>query len=249
MSHFLSRIPVFIKVLFVADLFFAIMYFLMIGLLGRNAPMTWLFDVNRESAIPTWYSAIQLFLVGVVMAPLAWHEWNRSRITSTLLWMFPALFLAMSLDEVAMIHEWAGENLDEIFIAGGDREYSKWFRGTGVWVLFIPLPFLAVLLFLSIKLRHYFADCPRAIRLFFSGVGIFLLGAVGSEYIYNLIPWFGIEALLQILSEEFAEMVGVTLMLWAAWEVFTSKGFAIHMPLRTPTSVACTVAPRQEGES
>lgn len=227
MAH-TPKIPGWIQAFLAADLGLGLMYVVMIGIGGPDKPLSWLFDLNRESSLTTWYASMQLFLVGCMLLLFVGHEFRRTRPHPWLLWLLPAAFLALSVDEVAMIHEWAGRKLDEVFMPGGDRAGSAIFRGTGIWPLALPIPFVLFMILLYFRLREHFLGCQRAVKRFAAGLGLLIAGAAGVEMVYNFIPWNGVAQLLQILFEEVMELGGATLMLWGAWDLLRSRGFKVH---------------------
>lgn len=74
---------------------------------GHEVPLDLqlVFDVDNEATVPTWYSAIAIFVCALLLAAIAGAK-RRERDRATLHWYGLAIGMAaMSLDEVAAIHE------------------------------------------------------------------------------------------------------------------------------------------------
>ena len=121
----------------------------------------------------------------------------------------------MSLDEIAGIHEWVSARADAL-LPGGNRG-NTFLSLTGIWMLVVGLPFLALFSLLSYLLRHYFADASDGLRKIVYGVLIMLLGALGVETASNLIYTQPTIRVLFVLVEEVMEMCGATTVVWGSY--------------------------------
>lgn len=179
-----------------------------------NMPLTIveLFDFDREVALPAWFSATQLSLIGLTF--LLWSFWSESkaRVSRRLLLLLGLGFVFLAADEASMIHE----RLTPLF-----KSVSWLPRFTGDRGLWIPLYLAAMLLFLF-KFRRdfwrFWLAFPRQVQYCCLGGGIFLFGAVGLEVLnYQLVleqldsHW---PVTFQILFEEFFEMSGASIILY-----------------------------------
>lgn len=173
--------------------------------------LVWVFDVSHEINVPTWYSSIMLFcaaglllLIALVCTyrrtPYAWH-WK----------ILASLFLLLSVDESASLHEWTA-NLFTFQLFGGFFYYQ--------WVVF-GLLFAGV--FVLVYLRFFFA-LPTAMRwLFFLAGAIFIGGALGMEmvsaryeFLYqNDSQDYAMTYALITSVEEALEMSGVVIFIYA----------------------------------
>jgi hypothetical protein len=71
---------------------------------GLLAPLQ-TFNTGHDTNIPTWYSSFALFLSSILLAIIATAK-KRNKDRYTLHWFFLfGIFLLLSIDEVAMIHE------------------------------------------------------------------------------------------------------------------------------------------------
>jgi len=167
-----------------------------------------LFYVDWEANIPTWYQASTLLFCSIILATIA--RGKRAR-RDPYVWHWAALaiiFLAMSIDEEAVIHEMAIKPLRQAFHMGGLLYYA--------WV--VPGA-AAVLLFALAYLRFLWSLPPRT-RLLFAVAGvIYVGGALGVEAMSGL--WadrHGEENLIYMMIstvEELMEMIGIIVFIHA----------------------------------
>ena len=182
------------------------------------------FDLDGERNIPAWFSTVQLFLVSMMFMVLASASTQGTeRVT---FWILSLLFLALSCDESVGIHEKLGVMSDAV-LPGGDRRNTPFVR-TGIWVFWLGIPFIAVVISIMLRLRRFITD-RVAIRLYGVGFAIFIGSAVGIETLVNfLVGQPHRIRIAQVAVEEFGEMVGVTLIVWATFRLMEAKGF--HAP-------------------
>lgn len=168
-----------------------------------------LFHVTQEGNVTAWFSSLILLASAVLLAivakvvqarkqPYFWH------------WAFLSLiFLFMSLDETASIHELTIDPLRSLFNLSGIFRYA--------WVV-IAIPLLV--LFLVAYLR-FLRDLPRTTRFLFILAGAtFVAGAVGMEmasgYVVSARPgsWQAIYGIL-VTFEELLENIGIIIFIYA----------------------------------
>lgn len=172
-----------------------------------------LFDLDAEGNIPAWFSSIQLFLIGLIFLIKGYRP-DPDRAPSPLFFlMVGAGFVFLSADEAASIHE-------KITYVLKNFEWVPRFRGNhGIWIFFYPL---IGLILLCATFREIVALCNRYRRATFiiaTGIGIFLLGAVGLEIVrYQHIDQSATPLLykVEVACEEFLEMFGASVMLYGA---------------------------------
>jgi hypothetical protein len=167
-----------------------------------------LFNVTFEGNVPTWYTTL-LFLVGALFSLLitGYALQNQSK------WRFhwiglTLLFLYLSLDEAAAVHEMFTTPTREAFNTTGYLYFS--------WMLVgIPAAIIVALVFLPFVL-----SLPQYTRIAFFLAGfVFLIGSVGVETIGAKI-WYenGQLATPNYVAvggvEEFLEMFGVILAIY-----------------------------------
>jgi hypothetical protein len=137
-------------------------------------------------------------------------------------------FLAVSVDEVATIHEKVAEIIDHLFLPGGDR-HATFFRVTGIWVFALGIPVLSACLWALFSLRSYFARPPYLFRKMLLGVVIYFGGAIGVETLSNIPDAGTLGFVIENFFEELFEMVGITVLFWAALDLLLAHGFALQL--------------------
>ena len=184
-------------------------------------------NLNREGNLPTWYAAIQLFIVGSLFGLFAWRHFDRRQRRSWLLQMLPLMFWLMSLDEVAQLHETIGALSQTLFTNAHVAQTI--FPKTGYWIVVIGAPFLLMAFGLFRAVRSYLAHPPHLLRLFLLGFVVMMIGALGFETLHNYIGDKGtMWRFMLIVAEEMSEMIGVTIMLWAAVDLLKAHGCSIE---------------------
>jgi hypothetical protein len=160
--------------------------------------LLWFFDVDKEDSLPTWYSTISLMLAAVLLYLVARRKRADQDPWFRYWYGLSLTFAALSMDEVAGLHETLNTALDITWeIVGGVA--AAWFG-------------LAYLGFL----RHLPA---RTGWLFVASGCVFVGGAVGIEWSTD---WYEERDLLDTLAynlwnavEEGLEMAGVVLFIYA----------------------------------
>lgn len=210
-----SGIPRIILILFLIDIGLCAAYVLEI-LMGQPFwKLTTLLGLHREDSLSAWYSSTQLFCLFLVAAFYSYIQITRHGKPIHLI-LLPAIFLLWSIDESVELHEWLGSKTDAL-LPGGTRE-GIWFDRTGIWMFVVGLPFLAffVLYLFSIR-RHFFSELPAAFNKLILGMVIMFTGALGFESLVNFVHEDF--RFIVIAIEEGMEMVGVTVMLWAVYDI------------------------------
>jgi hypothetical protein len=223
------RIPAGIAVLFVIDV--ALVLAAVLNYLA-GSPFSqlrnWL-DLDSEFSLPAWYSSMQWLCAALLFGWIPASLWPR-RVNG--MWSLGAISLlcvAFSIDEILGIHEWLGRQSD-VLLPGGDRHTTSFAR-TGIWPFLIGIPVVLVLALLLNTLQRKFARTARVacIRLA-AGVATMFFGALIVELGKNLVAAGadgGRFAMLQLATEESLEMLGVSFIVWAAYEFALSHGLAL----------------------
>ncbi|BAZ68560.1 MAG: hypothetical protein KME28_21665 [Pelatocladus maniniholoensis HA4357-MV3] len=167
-----------------------------------------LFNVGEDSNIPTWYSSITLLFCSLLLALIATSQ-KIARARYILHWkVLSAIFLYLSIDEVAMIHENADAILGSSINRTGFLHYG--------WVaVAIPLILIFVVSYLK-----FLAHLPRKISLLFFVAGtIFVSGAIGAEMFAGrydeLYSFENMNYAMITAVEEFCEMFGIVVFIYA----------------------------------
>ncbi|BAY99071.1 hypothetical protein NIES37_30500 [Tolypothrix tenuis PCC 7101] len=174
---------------------------------GRVFGLVRLFDVGQDSNIPTWYSSIMLLFCSLLLALIAKSQ-KTARTRYILHWkVLAAIFLYMSIDEVAMIHE----NADLIL---GSHISRTGFLHFGWVAVGIPLTIIFVLSYLK-----FLIHLPKKTRLLFVVAGaIFVSGAIGAEMFagrHEEIYHLDLTYAMITAVEEFCEMFGIVVFVYA----------------------------------
>jgi uncharacterized membrane protein len=136
----MKKVPHLILAFFACALALARLYLANWGLHQPFWKLTVLINLDGEANMPAWYSSMQLFLVAGLMAIFAYIKFDKENKVSWNLLLWPLIFMALSLDEAAKIHEWLGGKLD-VLLPGGTRENTL-FWYTGIWMFLLGAPFL-----------------------------------------------------------------------------------------------------------
>ena len=235
-------IPLPVLVLFAVDVLLLFVY-LVHYFLGRpfGRIITRLIDLDAERNISTWFSSLQLFLIGLLFVILAYLLQQRGvREGVKWYWLLALVFVSLSLDEFAGVHEQLGL-ISDALLPGGDREGTV-FQRTGIWMFLLGIPFIIFMLLVARKLHEHVAGRGFT-RLFLTGFAVFIGSAVGIEILANFtVGRPMIWSILQISAEEFGEMVGATIMFWATWRLLEHYGITIAAPATIPGTTVETRA-------
>ena len=134
--------------------------------------ITTLFNFERDSNVTTWYSSIALFISSLLLWAIALAK-TSLKDPFSLHWKCLAIIFAfLSLDEVAMFHERAGQVLDAV----SSVEFSGWLYFQ--WVI-IGVP---VTLIIALAYFKFIVHLPAKTRnLFILAGALFVGGALGLE--------------------------------------------------------------------
>jgi hypothetical protein len=144
-----------------------------IHILGRDDLEDFLitFDLDAESNLPTWYSAIALLACAVLLGRIATLT-RRAHGRFAGHWRaLGAIFVVLSLDEIARLHEHLG------------RLQSVW-HTHGLFYFAWVIPGAIVVLCLAVVFARFVLHLPPATRWRFLGAAVvFVTGALGVEAI------------------------------------------------------------------
>lgn len=222
-----KRIPTIVKYFLVAD-FALLLFYIANQVVGAPFDkLTRLLDLNGETSLSNWYSAIQLACVAALTGLFAFRNVHTGQIRTWPLLLLPLFFIALSIDESVQIHEWLGEKSDAL-LPGNSRE-NTFFKETGIWMFLFGIPIFAGFLSVTYILRRYFRTVPSVLPKLLLGVAIFVTGATLIETLSNLVKWDSVWYHLEIVCEEGCEMLGVTIILWAFHDLLLGYGLYIHL--------------------
>lgn len=186
----------------------------------RWGPISLLLDVDRESSIPTWFSAIQLFAVGLLLILQA----RAAKELKIYLFILGIGFVFLSMDEAVAIHEKMIESAKKLDL--------QWFLrltfmgNHRAWMVPYVLVGVGVLLAGYRSVLFIWRNFHREAVLVAIGLALFVLGGIGFEILSFEFQAPGSEANYNwtVAAEELLEMVGVSFMLYG----FMLLGFKIQ---------------------
>ncbi|MGD8891380.1 MAG: hypothetical protein PVF53_23375 [Desulfobacterales bacterium] len=169
------------------------------------------FYLYNEGNIPTFFSTFLLLISTVLLALIAVAK-KRNHDAYAINWIILAfIFLYLSLDEAASIHEMFSWPVMDILSRKpeGALYHIAW-----------TIPFIALLLILAVSYWKFLFHLPRKILLLFLTAGILYVGgAIGGEFLQVLQGEFrGTENLTYVMIitfEETLEMTGIVIFIHA----------------------------------
>ena len=170
----------------------------------------WL-DLGADTSVPAWFSSIQLFLVGAVLLVAALNNGRPDVVRPSFLAAAGLAFVFLSADESARIHE----KITEVARAG----QLNWLLIHGTHGAWIMVYLVAGALLLAAGRRSLLAlwrHLRHEMQVAAAGALVFVAGGVGVELIgFYLVPG-STPYKVATAVEEFLEMAGVSVMLYAA---------------------------------
>lgn len=168
-----------------------------------------MFNLYEESNVPTWYSSIILLTSSVLLLIIATAKRFQSN-RYFLHWAgLSAVFLFLSIDESAKLHE---------AIGGAFKHVTSKFLTTGNWSMWV-VPFgIALLVFVGVYVRFVFSLAPYFRNLFILAGTIYVSGALGMEVV-EILYLRGAEAktevfMIMVSIEETMEIGGIILFIY-----------------------------------
>ena len=176
---------------------------------GRLLGFLRLLDVGAEQSIPTYFSSLNLLLSSTILFII--HQYERANNSKgASYWRFLSLlFLVLSVDEAACIHE----NFANVYVYLARKGVITPLLETHQW-----LPFgLAFVLIVGVSSIPFLRLLPRGTRRGFLIAGlVFVTGALGFEFLGALMLKTGCVAsrsdlayLIRRVFEEGFEMYGI----------------------------------------
>jgi hypothetical protein len=186
--------------------------------------VAFLFDLNIEHNIPSYYSSILLLAAGVLLLCIA--TWARSRREPDVRYWtgLGAIFVFLSMDEMIELHEMLTNPLRYRFDLPGFLFYA--------WVIPYALFALTVAL---VYLRFLWRLPPRTRWLIIASGAIFVLGAIGMEVATAHLLTVTSDRRAYLLAEhleEFLEMAGVSLFIYGLTDYIAPRYGGISLGLR-----------------
>lgn len=189
-------------------------YWLDVFSAGHFQALHTLFDLDGEGNIPAWFSSAQLLAVALAFLTHALRQPWGARPSKGFFAFATCAAIYASMDEAGQVHEqvtaWMG------------RRYVDWLPGYAGkhfwWVMILVALAVAVFQLLAADLITIWSKHRRFLCMALLGVAIGLLGCMGVETLgYKLLNgdrstlWYKLE----VTAEEFLEMFGASLILFA----------------------------------
>jgi len=168
-----------------------------------------LISLDLEANIPSWFSTIQLFMIGLIPLMLAMSRNYQAPPSQGGLTLFGLGFIYLSLDEAASLHE-------KMTYAFYNNPLVPYFHGVhGIWITIYMGVMLLMLALLWKDLIAIARQFPKESWLFTLGMVVYLSGTGGAEtvtffYIDKTNPFV---YLLEVIFEEGLEMAGASIIL------------------------------------
>lgn len=194
---------------------------------GRNWLVS-MFDLGGEANLPATFSGALLLLSSLLLGMIALQK-RRTGAPFTLLWtLLSAVFLFLSLDELASIHDNISSPMAQVYKTDGALMYG--------WV--IPYG-LAVGALLLVSVRFLLHLPPRTRNLFLLSGVLYVGAALGIEltqaYTNSLALETGPLAFMSVTLEEAMEMLGVVVFIYALLSYIEKHlpGFAVQLRIKS----------------
>ena len=169
------------------------------------------FNLDGEANVPAWFSSIQLFVIGIVFWLQSPRVPKSGVLAPAFLLLLGAGFIFLSLDEAAEIHETISQIIRVIdWVPRFKHDFGSWI------LLYLLIP-LIIFLITFRQFKAMWDVYRRQTFIMATGVGVFLLSAVGLEIISYQFLRDGTHVLLyvgEVAVEEFLEMFGASLILY-----------------------------------
>lgn len=182
----------------------------------------WALGVDHESSIPTWFStALLLSCAGLLFLVALAKRARRDRYTRH--WMGLAfIFLYLSMDEGAALHEIFTTPLRELFNATGVLFFAWVIIGVPL-VLIFALAYLRFLLHLPSRVRNLFILAG----MMYVGGAVVIEGIAANQWYLNDGSTLFYSAISSV--EEFFEMTGVIVLIYALLSYVTQAHVEIDL--------------------
>lgn len=211
----ISHVPMAIRFLFAVELLLGGLFLIDQAVYRPFGQLHIWLDFEHEAAVATWFSSMQLCCVALVLALFSWGIRLAGERDPLLLVLPPLLFLVLSADEVIQFHEWFGYKLFPV-----ERRRESVFGYVGIWGFVLGPLLLACAAWLGWRARRYLLADRRVLWRFVVGFLVFVGGAAFVEKLANFVQRGSTAHMWQVFVEEMGEMVGVTIILWASWDLF-----------------------------
>jgi hypothetical protein len=198
-----------------ADFFFVALFAVAVALGFTHGKSFLLVNLDIETNPPSWYAATKVFgiavaylLLGTRLLPMRRRAADLRRLWLTL----GVAFTLLSMDEGAQLHERMGHFLKRL-------HFNLAIDGGGRWVFFYLVIALTGAFLLRKEILLAWRYWRTEMLLSAAGLGVLAVGAVGIEAVGWWVERRGLARFIGIGVEEGLELVGMTIMAYAAYRI------------------------------
>jgi hypothetical protein len=207
----ISRIPLPVMLLLCLDAMLVVVYLMDSRLGSPLASHTSQHDLGAVGNVPAWLASGKYLLAAGLVLLAVYSRIHRNNARSWALLALPTVLALLSCNAVANLRGIAGgENAPALSSAS----IAAMLERPSVWTLVIGVPIALGLLFTIFALSRAAFWKPSALWRFLIGCGVTLAGTLGMEALSRYIP--GFSGSVQVAAESYLQMIGATVMLWAA---------------------------------
>ncbi len=197
------------------------------------------FHLDREANIPTYFSGLLLISVAALLGLIALQKNNQQDKYKRHWAMLSVIFLALSFDEVASIHELLVVPMRSLFGASGIFYFA--------WVI----PGIAFVTILAISYWRFLWNLPpRSRNLFVLSAVIFVGGAIGFELMggFHADNHGQTDLTYSLLTsgEETMEMAGVITFIYAILDYMRGQSMMVELMLDGRGEWPAAVLPNEQ---
>lgn len=205
---------------------------------GSLKGLVWLFDLDQERNIPTFFSVLLLLFATLLLAVIAVLKWTQKAPHVSKWVILSCGFLLMAFDEGFSAHERLIPPIRELL---GDGHL-------GIFHFAWVIPGIALVLVIGLSLLNFLLHLPSATRLrFILAAALYLAGALGIELIGGHYAelhgtanaTYGIVTTL----EESAEMAGLILFIRALLKYCADYHAEVQLLFEAEQATAGQAAP------
>lgn len=167
------------------------------------------FNLDEEGNFPTFYSAVAILICSGLFAIIAREKQQNHKPYWQQWWGLSAIFLFLSLDEAAQIHELFDN--DTLLSGLETTGFFAW-----PWVI----PYMIIVVLFTIVFFRFFLSLPMRYKLLFGvSAGLYVFAAIGMEmigaYVYELTNSKTPTYVLIFSLEEMIEMFSIALLIYS----------------------------------
>ena len=172
--------------------------------LDRSIPFL---DLGAEHNLPTWWSSVKLFAIGALLALVVPRVWRHRRLLPVI-GFATVLFMVLSLDEFAGIHEFIGR-----------RTRGDALPVSGLWPFLFGAAGIASAGVIALGGRPLWRRDPTAALCVAGGLVVYAVGAAGLDLLVNVAPSHSALVRTASFAEEMVEMLAASAVLFGAWRL------------------------------